>query len=46
MLFTNSVSINFRVELIEPSAREVFIFSTLMEKEERVRRGEENMAQT
>ena len=39
-----SVSNNFRLKLIEPSAREVFIFWTLVEREERgaseERRGE------
>ena len=29
------MSINFRLELIEPSAREVFNFLTLVEREER-----------
>ena len=41
-----SVSTSFRLKIIELSAREVFIFWTLDEKEERggrVRRGEENM---
>ena len=38
-----SVSTNFRLELIEPSTREVFF---LLLQVERVRWGEENMAQT
>ena len=48
LYINNDVSTNFRLELIEPSAREVFIFWTLVKREERerVRRGEENMAQT
>ena len=32
---TYSVSTNFRLELIEPTAREVFIFWTLVEREDR-----------
>ena len=39
---TYSVSTNFRLELIEPTAREVFIFWTLVEREDcrgRERRG-------
>ena len=35
LFFTYSVSINFRLELIMPTAREVFIFWTLVEREER-----------
>ena len=41
--------INFCLVLIEPSASEVFIFYSLVKIEEqggRVRRGEENMAQS
>ena len=34
-VYMNSVSTNFRMELIEPSAREVLIFWTLVEREER-----------
>ena len=42
---------NFRLELIEPSARKVFIFWTLVEREEgggasEKRGGDENMAKT
>ena len=42
------MSTNFRLELIEPYAREAFIFWILVKWEEGggVRRGEENMAQT
>ena len=43
-IHTYSWSTYFRLELIEPSAREIFIFWTLVEREER--REEENMAQT
>ena len=42
------MSNNFRLELIEPSAREVSIFLTLVEREDRgtSEGGEEIMAQT
>ena len=45
----NSVSTNLRLELIEPSAREVFLFWNLVERENREggsSEEEENMAQT
>ena len=50
MTIKSIVSTNFRLELTEPYAIEVFILWTLVEREElrggRVRRGEEDMAQT
>ena len=43
-----SVSTNFRLEPIEPTAREVFIFCSLVGEKSggRVLRGEKNMAQS
>ena len=43
----DTVYINFRLELINPSAREVFIFELKSRQKSggRIRRGEENMAQ-
>ena len=41
-----SASTSFRLPFIEPSAREVLIVWTLIKREELVRSGEENMAQT
>ena len=47
---SHSLSTNFRLELIEPSPREVFNFWTLVEREDRrgraIEEGEENMAHT
>ena len=36
LFIINSASINFRLELIEPAARKVVMFCTLVEEKERV----------